>query len=556
MKLRDFKRKIVLLSIVCLTLFFTISCGGGGDGSSGNTTTPPSTPNNVTVSGIVTFDFVPATQTSGLDYSSTYQKPTRGVVVEAIRASDSSVLESTSTDSLGGYTVTVPANTEAIIRVRAQMLKTGAPSWDFQVVDNTNSKALYVMQSVPFNSGTTDITNKDLNAPSGWGGSSYTSTRVAAPFAILDVVYQAVQKVITADSTVTFPQLLINWSVNNVSTQGDKTLGQIGTTHYASSESEKELYILGKEDNDTDEYDDHIIAHEWGHYFQDRFSRNDPPGGSHSVGDKLDPRLAFGEGFGNAFSGMATDDPYYIDTNGSSQATIGLFMDLDNYTDTNSVGWYSETSVQSILYDLYDNVDDGVDTISLGFSPIYNVLTNELENANSFTTIFSFISFLKNRYAGNTTVLTGIDNLLANENITTLAVDEWDSTETETNDGGNPDSLPVYTKLTVGGPSVQICGSGEFGYPNKLMNIRFFYFEITSQGSYTITAVPVLLDGNPAIALSSKGQEINSANNGGNGVNETLTVTLSPGYYVGEVAEVDNLTGIFTEESCFNITLN
>ena len=547
-------RPILLISFLMI-ISVIANCGGGGGGGGSSSSNPPSQPTNVSVSGIVTFDYVPATQTSGLDYSSTYQKPARGVVVEAINASDSSVLDSTTTDSSGYYTLTVPVNTDVIIRVKAQMLRTGTPSWDFQVVDNTNNKALYAMQSASFNSGTTDITNKDLNASSGWGGTGYSSTRVAAPFAILDVVYQAVQKVISADPTVTFPQLLINWSVNNVPNEGDKTLGQIGSSHY--DPNEKELYILGKEDNDTDEYDDHVIAHEWGHYFEDRFSRSDSFGGSHVAGDKLDPRVAFGEGFGNAFSGMATDDPYYIDTSGIFQGNTGLFMDLeDNDSDPVSVGWYSEESIQSILYDLYDSVDDGVDTVSFGFQPIYDVLVNEQKNADSFTTIFSFISFLKNRYTPNPTILAGINSLLAYENITTTAVDEWDSTETEVNDGGNPDSLPVYTKLTVGGPAVQICGSGEFGYPNKLMNIRFFYFEITTQGSYTITAVPVLLDGNPAIGLSSKGQDVGFANNGANGAIETLTVTLSPGYYVGEISEVDNLTGVYTGESCFNVSLN
>lgn len=543
-------RFLLTLVLILFTVLMITNCGSSGGGGGGNDG-ESSTPTDISISGKFTFDFVPATQTAGLDYSNTTQKPSRGVVIEAIRISDSSILGSTTTNSSGNYTVTVPVNTDVFIRVKAQMLKTGTPSWDFKVVDNTDSKALYVADSAFFNSGTANISNKNLNAPSGWGGTLYTSTRVAAPFAILDTVYEAFNKITSADPAVTMPQLLINWSVNNVSTSGDETLGQIGTSHYDSSE--KELYILGKEDNDTDEYDDHVIAHEWGHYFEDRFSRSDSIGGSHVLGDKLDPRIAFGEGFGNAFSGMATNNPYYIDTSGSSQATTGLFMDLDSYTAPNSVGWYSETSVQRILYDLYDSVDDGVDTISMGFKPIYDVLVNKQKNADSFTTIFSFISFLKENNPG---VVTEINNLVAGENITPDAIDEWDSTGTETNDGGNPDALLVYTMLIAGDPAVQLCGSGEFGYPNKLMNFRFFYFEITSQGSYSITAVPVLVDGNPGINLNSQGKLVGSVNNGGNGVTETLTLSLSPGYYVGEVAEVDNLTGAFTGESCFNMSLN
>ncbi len=530
------------LIVLGLVTGLMAGCGGGsGGGNDGGS----STPTDISISGKITFDFVPATQTSGLEYSGTYQKPSRGVVVKAIRNSDSSILDTTTTNSSGNYTVTVPVNTDVKIRVKAQMLKTGTPSWDFQVVDNTRSKALYVMDSAFFNSGTANISNKNLNAPSGWGGTSYTSTRVAAPFAILDTVYEAFNKITSADPAVAMPQLLIDWSVNNVPTSGDETLGQIGTSHY--SPDEKQLYILGKEDNDTDEYDDHVIAHEWGHYFEDRFSRSDSIGGGHSLGDKLDPRVAFGEGFGNAFSGMATDDPYYIDTSGSSQATTGLFMDLDNYTDSDSVGWYSETSVQRILYDLYDSVDDGVDTVSLGFKPIYDVLVNKQKNADSFTTIFSFISFLKENNPG---VVTEINNLVAGENITPDAIDEWDSTGTETNNGGNPDALPVYT-------APKLCGSGEFGHYNKLMNRRFFYFYITSQGSYSITAVPDV-DGDPVIKLYSQGKLVGSMDNGGNGVTEILTVTLSPGYYAGEVYEYQHIEGdgTYTTEECFDVSLN
>src|SRR4030043_594089 len=183
MKIRDFRAKSFLMVTACLVLFFFAGCGGGG----GNGTS------YISISGKITFDFVPATQTSGLDYSSTTQKPARGVVVEAIGASDSAILNSATTDSSGNYTVSAPVNTDIIIRVKAQMLKTGIPSWDFQVVDNTNSKALYVMDNASFNSGTTNITDKNLNAPSGWEVSSYTSSRVAASFAILYTVYKAFQ---------------------------------------------------------------------------------------------------------------------------------------------------------------------------------------------------------------------------------------------------------------------------------------------------------------------------------------------------------------------------
>ena len=269
------------------------------------------------------------------------------------------------------------------------------------------------------------------------------------------------------------PQLLINWSINNRPTSGDQTQGEIVTSHYDSGD--KQLYILGKEDVDTDEYDDHVLAHEWGHYFEANFSRSDSLGEEHSTGSKLDPRVAFGEGFGNAFSGMALDDPNYIDTAGAKQASVNLYMDVSNANgDPASIGWFSEDSVQYILYSLYKG---------FGFQPLYDVFVNDQKVASSYTTIYAFASFLKAR---NPDKLAAINALLAAKNITQNAVDEWDSTATETNDGGDPQSLPVYTKLTVGAPAVPICTNDEFGGTNKLLNRKFVFFQAADSRSYTL----------------------------------------------------------------------
>ncbi len=55
---------------------------------------------------------------------------------------------------------------------------------------------------------------------------------------------------------------------------------------------------------------------------KNQFSRADNIGGSHSLGEALDIRVAFGEGWGNAFSAIATDNPIYFDTYGDMQSTF------------------------------------------------------------------------------------------------------------------------------------------------------------------------------------------------------------------------------------------
>jgi len=168
---------------------------------------------------------------------------------------------------------------------------------------------LYVMDGAAFNILSSDISNENLHAVSGWSiaDSAYTSTRVAAPFAILDSIYVAMKSVLDVHSIVVLPALRINWSVNNTTSSGSLAAGQIGTSHYNGSD----IYILGAENNDTDEYDEHVIIHEWGHYFEDKLSRSDSVGGSHTGSDILDIRVAFSEGFGNAFSGIASGDSFY-----------------------------------------------------------------------------------------------------------------------------------------------------------------------------------------------------------------------------------------------------
>jgi len=501
-----------LASAISLVALLLAGCGGGVDGGA-----------PILVSGVVTFDSVPTSISSGLVYTNTTQKPARAIVIEAINTADSSVATSTVTDASGQYVLILPRNANVKVRAKAQMKKAGV--FDFQVVDNTSSKALYVMDSVAFNTGSSNLT-KNLNAASGWGGTAYTATRAAAPFAILDTVFKCVSKVTTADPAAAFVPLQINWSINNITTSGSPALGQIGGSYF--SPVENAIYILGSANNDTDEYDDHVIAHEWGHYFEHNFSRSDSIGGSHGYGDKLDPRVAFGEGFGDAFSGIATDDKDYIDTYGYRQATTAVHLDLSNSNgDLESIGWFSEDSVWYVLYSLYKNI---------GFTPIYNVLVSDEKTANSFTSIYSFSAFLKSRYPAYATPL---NSLLASKNISANAIDQWDSSNTETNNGLVAASLPIYVRLTSGVPTTVYVGDQD-GSPNKLLNRRFFVFTIPSGPA---TAHTLVVD-RPGV--SRPGLKVYAG--GTNLVNwvasasDTTTLsfvlgTLSAGIYYGEIYE-------------------
>jgi len=167
------------------------------------------------------------------------------------------------------------------VQVKAQLLSDGEQQkWDFKVTDNTQNNSLYVLQGSLVDTGQNARQVRDLHASHGWDGQSYRDPRAAAPFAILDSVNLAVTAISAIDKTVEFPPLEIRWSPNNRTVIGQRALGHIGTSSFVDSDDNVDaIYLLGEADRDTDEYDPHVILHEWAHYFEHNLSRRDSLGG-------------------------------------------------------------------------------------------------------------------------------------------------------------------------------------------------------------------------------------------------------------------------------------
>lgn len=511
----------------------------------------------------MTFDKVPHNSNFlGLDYNATTQEPARGVVVEAVDAGGVR-LASDVTDANGAYDLTVSPNTDVRVQVRSELQQSGSSSWDISVVDNTSSNAIYVLSGSLADSGTTN-SQRNLNAGSGWGGSSYTGTRAAAPFSILDAIYTTITKIEAVDPNVNFPTLQVFWSVNNVPTDGDVTQGEIGTSSYTRTNNVPTIRILGDAGNDTDEYDIHVVVHEFGHYFEDQLSRSDSPGGSHSLSDRLDPRLAFGEGWGNAFAGMILDDPVYRDSLNAQQASGFAFnveSDLTPGTGgSRQPGWYNEASVQQLLYDIYDSNDDGADSISGGLAPLYNAFTDTTYVQNTdFTTIFAFADRVRNEAAVDATML---DAMLAAEDINGTG----SRGVGETNSGTLADALPVYKTISQGGSAVTVCSNPVNGDTNKLGVRDFVTFTLASTGAVTFTADTTV---GPAVATDpdffiweagqlftrdSRGQDRRAQSS--DNCTETWTGTLDAGTYAIEVFDFNNFDSATEARSCFSFSVN
>lgn len=542
----------------------------------------------MTISGAVTFDEIThliganvntSVVGAALDYANITAAPARFIVVEAVNGSGT-VLDSDVTDENGNYDVTVTPSTQVRIQARSQLQQPSGAAWtaNVRVVDNTSSDSIYLLQGSLTDSGTANST-RNLNAGSGWNPTAtnasdpalqgeYTGTRAAGPFAILDGIYEAMTDIAAVDPDVAFPELQIYWSINNrpSNTINDAT-GDIGTSSYTRLGGVSTIRILGAANNDTDEYDTHVVVHEFGHYFEDRLSRSDSPGGSHSISSRLDARLAFGEGWGNAFSGMILGSPVYRDVSGDAQNVGFAFSVEADLTDRptgtqREGGWFNEASVQQILYDIFDSTDDGADTISGGLAPIYNAFTDTAYTGNSnFTTIFQFANRVRNEAAVNAAQL---DTLLAAEDVNTTDARGVG----ETNDGGLAQILPIYKVVTQGGGAVTVCSTAEAnGTPVDASSVRnkhgvreFLTLTLNASGSVTMTATETSGPAgttDPDFRIWENGSLFTSrvAEGSADG-SEVWTGNLNAGTYAIEIYDFNNFDETNAADSCFSFTVS
>jgi len=429
--------------------------------------------------------------------------------VQLIDSTSLAVLDSTVSDDSGNYSLAVNPQTDVFVRVRAE-LKSTSPVWDVEVRNNVVDPAepnppaladrpIYVMDSVVFNSGDQGQL-QDLTAATGWdlSSASFTEVRAAAPFSVLDAIYSAMTLVSSVDPSVSFPPLDAFWSPDNVSTRGAGTTeenvasGEIGTSFYSGGR----LFLLGKDGDDIEEFDDHVIVHEWGHYFEDNFSRSDSIGGAHGLGDSLDMRLAFGEGFATALSGMALNNRIYCDTSWFAGNLSGFEIDIESEF-AGTAGWFNEISVMKLIYDLWDTNVDGADNSSIGFAPIYDVMTGPQLATPAFTSIFSFATDLKLSLNAQDNAF--VDALLTEQSINPN-IDTFGSTELNDGPSMPDDVLPIYDDLVLG-VTRQICSNSQFDSGrdgNKLSEHRFLKLNLPVSQQVTFSMITVSPPSTPA----------------------------------------------------------
>jgi PKD domain len=472
----------VSATTLTFSLIVTDNLGAASTASTVNIIVNPAASGNV--AGRIRFMRIPTTTANGLNFSAAQLQPARGVLVRAVNATSQAVLATSNTDAMGNYAMTIAGNTNINLVIVAQMQSGSSqsfPRWDFRAEDlDANPVPYTYTDGQTFSSSAS--TAHDVDIPSGLSSSgAVTGTRASAPFAVLDTVYQAVQLVLSVAPNTDFPPLILDWATSNPGSQ------TFFTTTDDNGAPLQHIVLSADVDEDTDEFDQHVIAHEFGHYIEFNFSRADNIGGSHGLGDRLDIRTAFGEGFGYAFGAIVLNDPVTRDTfvNNGTQLTSTFNVQDNPPAPGDPTGcWCSESSVWSILWDEFDSDAESGDSVALGFQPMWNVLIGSEKTTHAFTSIFSFTDALKRANPGSSGA---IDALLAAQNISAVQ-DAYGTGETHTPSPVSASAaLPVYTDITVGGGPKVLLNVNDAGTYNTLGNHRFLKFTLATARTITIT---------------------------------------------------------------------
>jgi len=164
------------------------------------------------------------------------------------------------------------------------------------------------------------------------------------------------------------------------------------------------IELLGGEpgrqiDTDTDEHDETIVLHEFGHFVFDVLTTDSSHGGGHPRGFLLDPGLAWEEGRATFFAAAVMKHPKYLDTIGVEPAgSLRIHHDLERGAHDEPHGLGSEAGVAEVLWDLADGAGDLPDVdhdgVALGPGGILAAMEALRDEAGAFPSVSTFLRFL------------------------------------------------------------------------------------------------------------------------------------------------------------------
>jgi hypothetical protein len=303
---------------------------------------PPDNQPMRTISGRAFYQKLDVTD-AGLDLNNPAMFPIRNGRIEVLDQTSQALVAVSDTDLNGRFDVPVPMAANLVVRVVSRLR-----SGESRIADNTNLNATYsISAQVDARESVGNVLLAD-------------NSRVSGAFNILEMIQRSNDLIRTADPNLVPPQVTIFWSTRN-------SRRTVGTTYFNLANNT--AYVLGDRADDADEYDDSVIIHEYAHVLAARFSRDDSPGGFHALGDILDPRVAWSEGWANFFACAVRNDPIFRDA-GPNGLTLRYDLE-DNVPAGDRPGYWSEASNQTLLWDLFDDHADGGDNVQYPFALIW-----------------------------------------------------------------------------------------------------------------------------------------------------------------------------------------
>jgi len=317
-------------------------------------------------------------------------KNVRHAIVDLLDISGN-ILDSTVTTESGRFSFDTIIPNQYSIRILAQV--TDSYLSGFRVADMSDRLYAATFPSIE------NETNYQLDI-------SQTNS-VAGAFNLLDVV--------TASAEFAKQKLGLNPSNLSVYWQRRNNNGTYYCTGTDGFDCElgKGIYVLSvrssiPSDDDTDEFDDDVIMHEFGHYLLENYAIDDSEGGFHHLTQNdSDLRLAWSEGWGlfipsaikswmqNSKPTLLSADEIttYVDTINSfpQKGRAQISFDIDNPSLAIDPGatiesfYYasSEAAVAKILWNMHEG-------LNVGMEKIWDVIADEMKLLTTPTNLASF----------------------------------------------------------------------------------------------------------------------------------------------------------------------
>jgi fibronectin type 3 domain-containing protein len=406
----------------------------------------------------------------------TTMKAVRYAKVEIVNAATSSVPYTGTTDSAGAYSIPVSAGSSTVY---VRVLSEAAPGSTPVTVKHLNGAKFGVPSINVSLSGSANIS---IAIPS--------ANPAGGAFNILDVLATGYEFIHHLSGAYPIVPLTAFWEEGNPN----------GTYYCTGCTPGDGIYVLNSA-TDTDEYDDDVLYHEFGHFVAANYSRDDSPGGYHALSSNdLDMRLSWSEGWGDFFPAAVKS---WLASNVSTQGLLSSApgMSLSRYVDTVSGGAgvsfdfgnppsidaykfaTNETAVAKILWDLQTNFT---------VQPIWDTLSSfkSIPTASpvSLETFWDSWYSLRSLSTATTELVTVIDIYSARS--ITYAADIFEI----------DDLLASASTYTVGFTGQQARTFYAKTYPAA--DVDVVSFSATSGKTYTITTSNMLNGADTAILVS------------------------------------------------------